>query len=275
MLIDDQGNEYFVVDDHTHLGPRVNPSMSVAGTDFSVDEMVDDMDAAGVDVVVGFPRSNPQTDYSTFNELSYQRKYPDRIVAFARIQPLRRDTARDSIKRFAGEGVRGLKFHPLIDGGQNAVNDRQMMFPLMEEAANQKLVVLIHSGTLWNCEPSLIGDLAENFPDVPVIIGHSGLWEGHQAAIATAKRVKNIYLDLSELAPPGNCGLVVHEVGAERALYGSDHPANPFGFELGKLAKYAGLKPDELKWVLGGTAAKLLGIDQSPEGRNKVRLSAI
>ncbi len=276
MIVDERGTEYFVFDDHTHMGPRANPSLAFPSA-FDLGEMLGDMDRSGVDMAVAFPRSNPVTDYRTENELilSFQEKHPDRIAAFARIQPFFKATGPSDIREYAGRGVRGLKFHPIIDGGNNAVNNRELMFPLMEEAARQKMTVLIHSGSHWNCTPSLIGDLAAHFPDAKVIVGHTGLWDNHQEAIATAKRVPNLYLDVSELAGPAIVRLVVREVGAERVMFGSDHPMSPFGFELGKIAKYAELSDEELHLVLGRNIARLLGIEPTTDGRPRVPVAAL
>lgn len=276
MIVDEQGIEYFVFDDHTHMGPRANPSLAFPAA-FDMGEMLENMDRSGIDMAVAFARANPITDYRFENELilSYQESHPDRIAAYARIQPFFKATVQSDIREYADRGVRGLKIHPVIDGGNNAVNNRDLMFPVMEEASRHKLTVLIHSGSSWNCSPALIGDLASHFPDTNVIVGHTGLWDHHQEAIATAKRVPNLYLDLSELAGPAIVRLVVREVGAERVMFGSDHPMSPYGFELGKIAKYAGLTPDEQHLVLGRNIARLLGIEPSTEGRRRVPIASI
>ncbi len=277
MIVGPDGTSYFVFDDHTHMGPRANPSLAIPGKEFDVQAMFDDMDRSGIDMIVAFPRSNPHTDYRPQNELivGLQDQFPDRIAAFARIQPFYQDTAVSDVAEYASRGVRGLKFHPIIDGGNNAVNNRDLMFPLMEEASKHKLTVLIHSGSHWNCAPSLIGDLAEHFPDVKFIVGHSGLWDNHQEAIITAKRIPNVYLDLSELAGPGIVRLVVRSVGADRVMYGSDAPMNPFPYELGKIVKYAELTPDELHQVLGRNIARLVGIEPKLEGRTSVPAASL
>jgi predicted TIM-barrel fold metal-dependent hydrolase len=162
-----------------------------------------------------------------------------------------------------------------MDGGANPVNNPELMFPLMEAAGQHKLTVLIHSGESWNSAPALIGDLAERFPDVTFIIGHSGLWEFHRQAILVARRSPNVYLDVAEVAPPGVVNTLVREAGAERVLFGSDHPFIPFGFELGKVAKYSDLTPDEIRLVLGENLARLLGVTIKRDGRNVVELASI
>jgi predicted TIM-barrel fold metal-dependent hydrolase len=275
MLVDSQGNEYFVFDDHTHMGARA--AAQFGKSSFDAEQMIADMDACGVDMVVGFPMQAPDTDYRPQNEqlLGFMERHPDRIVAFARIQPFRKQTAVADVREYAGRGVKGLKLHPFMDFGGLPVNNPELLFPIMEEAARHKLTVLIHSGESWNSHPTLIGDLAERFPDVTYIIGHSGLWEFHRQAIITAQRSPNVYLDVAEVAPPGVISTLVAEVGADRVLYGSDHPFIPFGFEIGKVAKYSGLDPEQLRKILGENIARILGVAPKREGRKRVELSAI
>ena len=275
MIVDDAGNEYFLFDDHCHMAFRSNSSLGYKS--FDAEQMIADMDACGVDMVVGFSMGNPHTDYRAQNEqiLGFMTAHPDRIVAFARIQPLFMEKAVADVREYALRGVKGLKFNPFMDGGGTAVNSREVMFPLMEEASKHRLTVLIHSGESWNTAPSLIGDLADHFPDVSFIIGHSGLWEFHEQAIATARRVPNVFLDTTEVAPPVVVTSAVRGVGAHRVLYGSDHPYIPFGFEIGKVAKYAGLKPPEIRQVLGENLARILRMPIKREGRHAVKLSSI
>jgi hypothetical protein len=44
----------------------------------------------------------------------------------------------------------------------------------------------------------------------------------------------------------------------------SDHPTLPFGFEIGKIVKYAGLNSDQLDLILGKNLARLLRIESRP-----------
>ncbi len=69
--------------------------------------------------------------------------------------------------------------------------------------------------------------------------------------------------------------LVVREVGLERVMFGSDHPMNPFAYELGKIVKYAELTTDELHAVLGRNIARLVGADLVTDGRPRVPVSAL
>lgn len=276
MIVDQHGNEYFVFDDHTHMGMRPNRTL-IAPAEFGLEQMIGDMDAAGVDMAVAFPRANPHTDYRVENErvIGYAEAAPDRIVPYLRVQPYFMEAAVEVIAEFAERGARGLKLHPFMDTGGNVINHREMFFPLMEEVAKHDLVVIIHSGEGWNTTPALIGDLADHFPSITFIIAHSGLWEYHQEAIVTARRLQNIYLDTAEVGPPPVITNVVRGVGADRVLYGSDRPAISFEAEICKVAKYADLAPDEIRKVLGENLAKLLDIPIRLDGRKRVELASI
>ena len=270
---------FFVLDAHTHMGRRQmkNSLMASRGEEFGLDQMIADMDRVGVDMVCAFPLANPHTDYREENEriIKFMTEAPDRILAYARIQPFFGRKAAEDILEYGARGVRGLKFHPFLDGGGMPVNDRNMMFPLMEAAAEAGLVVLIHSGESWNTAPSLIGDLADNFRTVQFIIAHSGLWEFHQEAIVTARKHPNIYLDTAEVAPPGVITTLVSEVGADRILYGSDHPMIPFGWEISKILKYAELDLGQMALIMGRNLAELHGIVPTAEGRHVVDVLSI
>jgi hypothetical protein len=56
---------------------------------------------------------------------------------------------------------------------------------------------------------------------------------------------------------------------------GFDHPFIPFGFEIGKVARYAGLTLAELRPVLGENVARLLRVSPRREGRAVVDLARI
>jgi len=125
-------------------------------------------------------------------------------------------------------------------------------------------LLLVHSGNSWNCAPTLIADLASNFPKAKFVIAHSAGFEGHQEAIVAARRQHNLYFDTASNGYPDITTNVVRALGPERVVYGSDHPTLPFGFELGKVVKYAGLNSDQLDLILGKNLARLLRIEAKP-----------
>lgn len=61
-------------------------------------------------------------------------------------------------------------------------------------------------------------------------------------------------------------------VGADRVLYGSDHPATPMRLEVEKVAKYCKMTPSELALVLGQNWLRLLEIPTPEPAGPVVRL---
>lgn len=265
MITDKSGKAHFVFDQHVHVGLRPVRS-TTASNSYLPDELIANMDANGVDMVVGFPKANPHTDYRAENEriIASMKQHPNRIVAFARINPYFRDKAVADIKDYTTMGVRGLKIHPIRDFSGNRVNDPELMFPIIDAAQQANLLVLVHSGEWWNCSPSLIADLARNFPKTNFVMAHSAGFGGHQEAIAVARHQDNLYVDTASNGYPDITSNVVRALGPERVLYGSDHPTQPFGFELGKIVKYASLTSEQLDLILGKNLARLLGIQATP-----------
>ena len=65
---------------------------------------------------------------------------------------------------------------------------------------------------------------------------------------------------------------------APSALSGwcSDHPTLPFGLEVGKIAKYAGLNnSDQLDLILGKNLARLLRIELKPSAPKTMDITQI
>jgi predicted TIM-barrel fold metal-dependent hydrolase len=78
-------------------------------------------------------------------------------------------------------------------------------------------------------------------------------------AIEVADRYPNIILETSAMPYPDKIKEAVGRIGAERVIFGSDGPMCSPILEREKV-QMAGLAPDELAQVLGGSAARLLGV---------------
>lgn len=253
--------EYLLLDCHAHIGKSnlLTRTTDVKSGVFTCDEAVKFMDAAGVTALCGFPTSNPHKDYKEENEhiIAGAKKYPDRIIPFARINPHYSETSVSDVTRYVSMGIRGIKFHPFLDGAYPA-NDKRLVHPIIHEAAKHNLLVIFHCGDAWNATPSLVADLAMDFPEVTFIVGHMGMYGFHMEALAFAKRVKNLYLDATELVPPYWVKAAVEAVGKERVLFGSDIPYIPYGHEIDKIMKWAGLDEASIEAILGLNLARLL-----------------
>ncbi|MFC2013417.1 amidohydrolase family protein [Chloroflexota bacterium] len=275
MAIEIEGEMVEVFDAHTHLNQRPSQSGSrieSAGTSgftprkgYTDVMMIEDMDEAGVDKVLAFSGASPSTDYSAKNDGVAEaiKKYPDRIMGFCWINPhFGPEASVKAIDRYIKElGFRGIKLNPPIDWFYPT--NEALLFPIMDKAREYKVPVLFHCGDSVMASPTLVAELASHYTDVPIILGHMGLFDGVKQATIAAKKADNLFLETSICTWMDHFfGPAVKSVGPSKLVYGSDHPYNPFGLEIDKLVKYAprytGLTTADLKLILSGNIRKIL-----------------
>jgi uncharacterized protein len=252
-----------VIDTHAHIGSASQPGED----DGRSDALLAAMDAAGVDRACVFASVTRGSDYALETELilTLSAKTGGRVIPFARVNPFWGEEAVTDLTSAARAGVKGLKLHPYMDGAFMA-NDVALVHPLVRVAADHGLVVLVHSGWGFNSAPGIVADLARAFPSVSVIMGHAGRYGYHREAAVVGADLSNLSFDVAGLATPSAVAELVGLVGAERVLFGSDHPYSPMGFELEKVARWTGLPWSQVAAVVGGNAARLLGEDRGPQG---------
>ena len=138
-------------------------------------------DRAGVDVAVLMPKIQERCD----NEgLARVVRGQERLIGCACVNPNYEGAAME-LRRAIGEwGLRGLK---LMGFRQRFFVDSAVVDPLMREARELGIPVTIHSGGS-PCLPEAIGNLAERYPEVTIIMDHMG-YPGHtQEALEVATR---------------------------------------------------------------------------------------
>jgi len=128
-----------------------------------------------------------------------------------------------------------------------------------EFAQEHRLPVLSHTweGCAYG-SPKHFEDLAQRWPRVKFVLGHSGgSLSGILESIEVAKRLRNVYLDLtgSQLFH-GILEEMVRAIGASRILFGTDHPFIDPRFQLGRVL-FARLPDSRKVKILGGNAVRL------------------
>jgi predicted TIM-barrel fold metal-dependent hydrolase len=185
--------------------------------------------------------------------------YPRNLTGYVWLNPF--DGAKavneldDSVKEW---GCKGVKLHPLF---QAFIADDPVVYPIMNEARKLKVPVAIHSGHPPFSLPWSIGELADIYPDVTIVMLHMG--HGHglyiRAAINTAKKHSNIILETSGMPMHSKIKEAMDTVGEDRVIYGSDIPFHHPSVELQRL-KVAGLNENQLRRVLHDNAVDKLGL---------------
>ena len=235
------------IDLHSHIGDFGG----WANVSLSADEFVKSMNDYRVE---------SSAVYYTDNDLVRRavQKYPKRLVGCVWPNP-HEGSARQLVRKALNEwSFRGVKLHPLF---QAFLPNDEIVHPIVEEARRARVPVLIHTGHSPFSLPWSVGELAENFRDVTFVMLHMG--DGHglyiQAAINTARRLDNIYLETSAMPMATKVKEAVDIIGKERVMYGSDTPFGLPSVEILKIGS-AGLSKDELEHVFYLNSRRILGI---------------
>ena len=131
---------------------------------------------------------------------------------------------------------------------------------LIARAAKYNCVVLYHSGDNFVASfspPSLIADVAKDFPETPVMMGHMGVSDWPEA-IEAARMYRNIILDTTSCVI--NYGLLeyaVKYVGKERLTWGSDFPFYPFELGINKIVA-SELDEEAKEFILGKNIDRIM-----------------
>jgi predicted TIM-barrel fold metal-dependent hydrolase len=239
-----------IVDGHCHVG---------IGHEYqqSVPDLLRDMDTLGVDRAVICPVDRCiAVDNREGNDfvIDAARAHPERLYAFATANPWYGGRAADELRRALGEGARGIKLHPALQGFMLC---DELVYPLVEVAAELGVPMFFHTGTPAFALPTQLVELARRFPQVNFIMGHMGSTDFKAEAPAAAAQVKNIYLDTSWILPHWTQQAIAH-VGPERVLFGSDSPLSTLEIELG-CKRGANLPSQVFDKLMGVNMLRLLG----------------
>jgi uncharacterized protein len=219
---------------------------NVSGTD---EELLSRMDASSVERAILFAPDNALVWKAV-------KRHPKRFVGYVWPDPHHPGAlslVREAVRKW---GFRGVKLHPLL---QAFLPTDEEVLPIVEFAGKEGIPVAIHSGHPPFSLPWSIGELAEMYPDVRIVMLHMGHAHGVyiQAAINTAKRYDNIVLETSGVSMHSKIREAVERVGEARVVFGSDYPFHDYSVELRKV-EVAGLTEGQRELVLYENAKRLL-----------------
>jgi predicted TIM-barrel fold metal-dependent hydrolase len=195
-------------------------------------------------------------------------KNADRISGLIPIDPSQPVESCRKMEEWIGRGpCIGIKYYGGNPGGvvcSHPDNDA-----IIRLAADLKAVIYIHTWLKIGGDPKRPGGdnepgestpmdmarLAERFPEVPLICGHSGGdWE---IGVRAIRPFPNIYLEFSGSDPhSGQVDYTVRELGVSRLVWGGHGPSRSYSTELSKVLD-ADLTQEERVQVFGGNLRRL------------------
>jgi predicted TIM-barrel fold metal-dependent hydrolase len=241
---------FSIYDTHTHLGEARH-----SGRSCSADQMLAAMDQFGVDrsLLIPFPVVD---DYRKAHDeiAAAVRAHPDRLAGAACLYPfVSQQDFKDEIRRCVEEfGFRALKLQPQYQA-LNPISTRSDF--LFEAACRHRIPLIWHTGTgAPFALPSLAIMPARRFPELPIVLAHSGGSSYSLEAIVAASVCPNIHLELSSLMPHHIFEVLAH-VPASRLMIGSDLPES-LETEMSKILGLA-IADSARRDILWNTARRL------------------
>ncbi len=184
----------------------------------------------------------------------------DRLLAGLSVYP-GDDRAIDELRAHAATGARVVKLHPTV---QKFYPDDPAVFPIYEEARDLGLVIFYHGGRAGiepadrqpYALPRHYAGVLENFPGLPVVMGHAGARDG-AAMLDLAMEHDNAWLGIHG---QGVSALhrIIERSGARRLLFGTDWPWYHIGATLAKVLLCTESSPELRSAILRDNALELL-----------------
>lgn len=244
-----------VIDAHCHIGYSI-----ASGVAITEEELLAVMAANGVDAAMVMPQPHQGLEVAPIHDriARFVKQHPGTIYGMANVSPRlpEADYRREVSRCVRALGFRALKLDPSVHALAPNHPRCEIIFASARELG---VPVLIHTGLgVPNALPALAIPPALRYPDVTIVLAHAGFAVFAAEAIVAAQVCPNIVLEPSWCAS-FQVADMVRAIGADRVMYGSDHPSN-VASELAKLGAI-GLDGAQRDLVLGGTARRVFALD--------------
>lgn len=265
-------------------------------TDDEAALVIPDMDAAGISAAVchtldwawslGEPEIAVPAIHRWYSEL--QNRFSGRVYATAGVDPRRPDAVEILDDALGTLGLKGLKLYPPTGFH---VSD-QICFPLYEKCLEYDVPVVVHTAFVGYphighfANPLYIGEVQTRYPDLRIVLAHSGYPFWSEEAIEIVAHHPNSYLELSNwnLRHHTDADGVMRTllqmrgaVGAHRMLFASDHLGgrrfSGARSQVGSWANFvrslfaapdgssAGVINDDASLIMGENAKRVFGLN--------------
>ncbi len=245
-----------MIDIHTHLWDPERIPESIrryfvetgkAGFEsvfYTAKGLLERMDRAGISKAVvlalAYSAELPEHVIRSINDYVLQESLQsDRLAAFCTVDPLTGERAVPLLEEYLiGKQCKGLKLHGSM---QEFYADDKRIYPIYRWMEEHRMPILFHTGGIGlkaykdkYCSLSAFDEIACDFPELPIILGHAGRYDYTSLAILLRKH-KNCYADISTNFSKKDSlanvplGELIEKVenwtgNTEQLLFGSDFP---------------------------------------------------
>lgn len=159
--------------------------------------------------------------------------------------------------------IAGIKLHPL----QGFDITRETLDPYIKSAIERDLILYVHTdwvpSTEWkqvkNRMPETFSKIAGMYPEIPIIMGHSGFNDSYVNIWKILKKYPNVYAETSFAPTPQELEKVIYKVDPKRVVFGSSYPLSGTAGEVMKVLKMHRVSEAQKLAVFYDNAIRLLG----------------
>jgi len=224
-------------------------------TVLSVEELLRQMDEAEVEQAVVHPSDRQLVvDNEAGNRamLEAAAEYSGRLIPTCTANPWYGGRGVTGVLRAIEQGARMVVFAPALQG---FILGDEILHPILDAIVDMRIPVYIHTGPHSHAAPWQLVNMAERYPSLPSIMGHSGATDYWNDVPAAALASDNIYLEAS-FARPFTMANHLKQVGMNRGIMGSGAPRNILAFEWQQTR--ALFPQEENQGYYGGTLRSLI-----------------
>jgi uncharacterized protein len=197
----------------------------------SLENLLAQMTEANVEKSILFAMDGPLLTASNQFVSEVCSKMPEKFYGFASVDPNKEGAKEKLSDAIENLNLKGLKLHPPL---QNFYPNDKKVWPIYELASELGIPVVFHVGStpfgslvkLNQADPILIDDIANDFPELKIILTHLGtLW--HNESFMITEKHPNVFIDTA--AYPYEISEILTEnlimrVGVEKFIFGTDFP---------------------------------------------------
>lgn len=188
----------------------------------------------------------------------YCADHADRLIAVGSVHPRFSKDGYGDARRLFDLGIRMIKLHPphQLFPANAYIDGNEALAGIYRAAQEARVPVMIHTGTSIFpsarnrfADPMPVDDVAVDFPELRIILAHSGRPLYGETAFFLARRHANVHLELSGIPPKK---ILEHlprlaEV-ADKTLWGTDWPSPGIRSPSENVAAFRALPlPEEAK----------------------------